>query len=305
VQDGNRRVVLAAFLANLGIACAKFVGFAFTGSASLLAEAVHSVADTGNQGLLFLGGHRAARAPTLDHPFGYGRERYFWAFVVAVVLFLAGSLFALQEGLTKLRDPHELTSPIWAVGILLVAIGMEGLALRTAAREANRFRGDESWWTYIRRAKNPELPVVLLEDLGAVTGLLFALTGVGLAILTGDGRFDAAGSIAIGLLLGVIAIVLASEMKSLLIGESARPRVTAQIREAIAAAPHVRRILSLRTLHIGPDELLVGAKVELDGELTFAEVARAVDEVESRVRAEVPAARFIYVEPDLEKQFPS
>jgi cation diffusion facilitator family transporter len=298
-------VVLAAFLANLGIACAKFVGFAFTGSASMLAEAVHSVADTGNQGLLFLGGRRAARSPTRDHPFGYGRERYFWAFVVAVVLFLLGSLFALREGLAKLRDPHSLESPLWAVGILLLAICMESLALRTAAREANKVRRGESWWAYIRRAKNPELPVVLLEDVGAVTGLLFALTGVGLAMLTGDGRFDAAGSIAIGLLLGVIAFVLAAEMKSLLIGESARPRVNLQIRDAIAHAPHVRRILDLRTLHIGPDELLVTAKVELDADLTFAGVARAVDEVESRVRAEVPAARFIYLEPDVEKRMPS
>jgi divalent metal cation (Fe/Co/Zn/Cd) transporter len=194
---------------------------------------------------------------------------------------------------------------MWAVGILVLAVGMESMALRTAAREANRVRGGESWWDYIRRAKNPELPVVLLEDLGAVTGLLFALAGVGLAMLTGDGRFDAAGSIAIGVLLGVIAFVLAVEMKSLLIGESARPSVSLQIRDAIAGAPHVRRILDLRTLHIGPDELLVTAKVELDGDLTFSEVARVVDETQSRVRAEVPAARFIYLEPDVEKPMPS
>ena len=297
MREGSQRVVLAALSANLGIAVAKFVGFAVTGSASLLAEAVHSVADTGNQGLLVLGGIRAQREPSEEHPFGYGRERYFWAFIVALVLFTFGSLFALYEGVAKIRHPHELESPAWAIGILLLALVLESLALRTAAREANRLRGGESWWTFIRRAKSPEIPVVLLEDSGAVVGLLFALAGVGLALVTGDARFDAAGSVAIGLLLGVIAIVLAGEMKSLLIGEAARPRQARRIRELLARASHVRRIHEFRTLHVGPDEILVAAKVELDAALSFEEVATALDRAELQVRGEVPEVRWMYLEP--------
>ncbi len=297
MREGTRRVVLAALSANLGIAVAKFVGFAVTGSASLLAEAVHSVADTGNQGLLVLGGIRAQREPSEEHPFGYGRERYFWAFIVALVLFTFGSLFALYEGVAKIRHPHQLESPAWAIGILLLALVLESLALRTAAGEANRLRRGEPWWTFIRRAKSPEVPVVLLEDTGAVVGLLFALAGIGLALVTGDARFDAAGSVAIGLLLGVIAIVLAGEMKSLLIGEAARPRQALRIRELLASASHFRQIHELRTLHVGPDEILVAAKVELDAALSFEEVATALDQAELQVRAEVPEVRWMYLEP--------
>jgi cation diffusion facilitator family transporter len=299
MTDGSRRVLLAALSANVGIAVAKFVGFVFTGSASMLAEAVHSVADSGNQVLLFIGGIRARRAPTREHPFGYGRERYFWAFVVSMVLFTLGSLFALHEGLQKLQHPHALESPLWAVGILVFAIAVEGLAMRTAAREASRLRDGQPWWAYIRHSKSPEIPVLLLEDTGAVIGLTFALAGVGLSVVTGDARFDAGGSIAIGLLLGVIAFVLATEMKSLLIGESARPAEGRRIREAILGTPHVRLIHDLRTLHLGPDQILVAAKVELDEELTFAEVAGALNQAEARVLSEVPAARWMYLEPDV------
>jgi cation diffusion facilitator family transporter len=223
MKEGSRRAVITAFAANLGIAVAKFVAFLFTGAASMLAEAVHSVADTGNQGLLLLGSARANRAPTPEHPFGYARERYFWSFVVAVVLFTLGSLFACYEGLQKLGHPHLLTSPEWAIGVLFAAIFFEGFAFRTAARAANPLRRGSSWWAFIRHAKSPELPVILLEDFGALLGLFFALMGVTLSLLTGDPRFDALGSIAIGLLLGAIAILLAVEMKSLLIGESAAP----------------------------------------------------------------------------------
>ena len=299
MTEGSRRVVIAAFLANLGIAVAKLGVFLVTGSASMLAEGVHSVADTGNQGLLFLGGIRARRPPSPEHPFGYGRERYFWAFVVSMVLFSLGSLFALYEGVTKLRHPHTLESPQWAVAVLLLALVLEGTALRTAVREANRSREGLSWWTYIRRAKSPELPVVLLEDVGAVTGLLFALVGVGLAVWSGDARFDAAGSIAIGTLLGVIAVVLATEMKSLLIGEAARPAEDRTIRETIRNARYVERIHDLRTLHLGPDQLLVAAKLELDPGLSFREVALALNEVESQVRMAVPGIRWMYLEPEI------
>jgi cation diffusion facilitator family transporter len=298
MQEGSRRAVLAALFANLGIAIAKLVAFLFTGASSMAAEAVHSVADTCNQALLLLGGQRAQQEPSPAHPFGYGRERYFWAFVVAVVLFALGSLFALYEGVSKLRDPHSLHSLSWAVGVLLLAIVFEGAALWNALREAERVRGDASWWQFIRHAKSPELPVVLLEDTGALLGLVFALAGVGLAAFTGDARFDALGSIAIGLLLGAIAIVLAAEMKSLLIGEAARPGTREEIARIIEAHPAVRSLLHLRTQHLGPEELLVAAKLQLEPDLSIARLTAAIDEIEAQLRARVPAARVTYLQPD-------
>ena len=301
MQEGSKKAIVAAFFANLGIAVAKFVGFFFTGAASMLAEAVHSVADSTNQGLLLLGGSRAKRPATPEHPFGYGRERYFWAFVVALVIFSLGSLFALFEGEEKLRHPHELESAGWAVAILAVAIVFEGLSLRTAVRESRPAKGDRSWWTFIRRSKSPELPVVLLEDTGALLGLMFALVGVGLAELTGNPRFDAAGSIAIGVLLGAIAIVLVVEMKSLLIGESASPAVVARICGALTSDTRIERVVHMRTEHIGPDELLVAVKILVDGDRSLGEVADLIDEAEARVRAAVPVAKVIYVEPDIDR----
>ncbi|MCC6642083.1 MAG: cation diffusion facilitator family transporter [Deltaproteobacteria bacterium] len=299
MTDGSRRAIVAALLANLGIALAKLVAFLVTGAASMLAEAVHSVADTGNQALLLLGGARAKRSATAEHPFGYGRERYFWAFVVALVLFTLGSLFAIGEGVQKLRDPHEIVAPGWALGVLAVAIVLESFSLRTAVHEARRAKGAESWWSFVRHSKSPELPVVLLEDLGALLGLVLAALGVGLAMLLGDPRFDALGSVAIGVLLGAIAVVLAVEMKSLLIGEGASPADLAAIADAFASAPGVRRVIHLRTLHLGPDELLVAAKVEIDPGQTGPVLAGTIDAAESHVRARVPSARVIYVEPDV------
>jgi cation diffusion facilitator family transporter len=301
VHEGSRRAIVAALVANLGIALAKFVAFAFTGAASMLAEAVHSVADTGNQALLILGGARARRAPTQEHPFGYGRERYFWGFVVALVLFSLGAVFAIAEGVEKLLHPHEIESPIWAVGVLALAIALETGSFLTARREANRVRGSQSWRAFIRHAKSPELPVVLLEDLGALVGLVFALAGIGLAVATGESRYDALGSVAIGGLLGLIALVLAVEMKSLLIGEAATPADVAAIREAMESSPHVARVIHLRTLHLGPEELLVAAKLAIDPRLDFAAVAILIDETERRVRARVPASRLIFLEPDVDR----
>ena len=298
MQEGSRRAILAAFFANTGIAVAKFVGFVFTGAASMLAEAVHSVADAANQGLLLLGGSRARKSATPEHPFGYGRERYFWSFVVALVLFTLGSLFALFEGFEKLRHPHELSSTGWAVGILTLAIVFEVFSFRTAVKEANHVRHGQSWWSFIRHAKSPELPVVLLEDLGALVGLVLALAGVVLAHLTHNPAFDALGTIGIGLLLGVIAVTLVIEMKSLLIGEAASPAAVRRIEETIRAQPLVKRVLHLRTQHLGPDELLVGCKVELDDTLDFQGVAAAIDAAERSVREAVPQARLIYMEPD-------
>ena len=299
MQEGSRKAIVAALLANAGIAVAKFVGFAFTGAASMLAEGVHSVADSSNQGLLLLGGSRARRAASAEHPFGYGRERYFWSFVVALVLFTLGSLFALYEGIEKLRHPHELESAMWAVGILAIAIVFESFSMRTAIVESARAKGDQSWWSFIRHSKTPELPVVLLEDLGALVGLVLALAGVGLAELTGNPRFDAVGSVAIGLLLGVIAVTLVVEMKSLLIGESASPLEMETISQALGSSPNVRRLLEVRSQHLGPQELLVAAKVELAPGLSAEEVANTIDGAEARVRQKVPAAVHLYLEPDL------
>ena len=299
MQDGSRKAIIAAFFANAGIAVAKFVGFLLTGASSMLAESVHSFADSSNQGLLLLGGNRARKAADTDHPFGYGRERYFWSFVVALVIFSLGSLFALYEGFEKLRHPHELESVPIAVGILLVAIALETYSLRTAIRESNHVRGDQGWWSFIRRAKVPELPVVLLEDIGAEVGLVLALAGVGLAEVTGNARFDAVGTLAIGVLLAVIAVILMIEMKGLLIGESATPAMVDKIRATMQADPSVRQVISMRTQHLGPDELLVGCKLELDAKLGFAQVAEALNRVETSVREAVPEARVMYLEPDV------
>ena len=298
-EDGSRRAIAAAFFANLGIAAAKFAAFLITGAASMLAEAVHSLADTGNQGLLIFGSARAKRKATLEHPFGFGRERYFWAFVVAMVLFSLGSVFAIHEGIDKLRHPHELVSPAVAVCVLVLAIALEGWSFRTAVVAAESVRGSESWWSFIRRSKSPELPVVLLEDLGALLGCVIALVGVTLSAAFGDPRLDAIGSIGIGALLGAIAIVLAVEMKSLLIGESAAKEVRGTIQGTIEASPAVRRLIHMRTLHLGPDELLVAIKVEFDAGLDLVSLASAIDDLESAIRRQTPIARVIYVEPDV------
>jgi cation diffusion facilitator family transporter len=296
---GGTRAVLAALAANLGIALSKFVAFAFTGSSSLLAEAVHSVADSGNQALLLVGGKRATRRRTAEHPFGYGRERYFYAFVVAMVLFSLGSLFALYEGYHKVHHPEKVDSPVWAFAVLGIAIALEGMSFRTALKESAHSREGESWLRFIRHAKAPELPVVLLEDLGALVGLVLALGGVTLAVVTGDGRWDGVGTLCIGTLLGLIALVLAIETKSLLIGESASLPEQRRIEQALADTPEVTRVIHLRTLHLGPDELLVAAKIAVDHDDTAAEVARGIDAAERRIRAAVPTARVIYLEPDL------
>jgi cation diffusion facilitator family transporter len=301
--DGHgTKAIIAALLANLGIAVAKFVGFLITGSSALLAETIHSAADSGNQGLLLLGGRQAKRDASDAHPFGYGRARYFWAFVVAVVLFLLGAIFSLYEGVEKLRHPHELTSPGIAVGILIVAIGLETASFRTAVVEANAVRGGEGWWSFIRQAKRPELPVVLLEDLGALLGLVIALGGLGMVVITGDPAWDAYATLVIGALLAVIAVVLAVEMKSLLMGESATASDVVVIRTLIEGSPGVRRLIHLKTQHLGPDELLVAAKLELDGHLDFGGVVDVLDEAERRVREQVPIARVMYLEPDLPDQ---
>jgi len=302
VTNGSRKAIFAAFFANLGIAISKFIGFLLTGSASLLAETIHSAADTGNQMLLFLGGQRARKSATPEHPFGYGRERYFWAFAVALVLFSMGGMFALYEGISKFRDPHEVESLGIAIVILIVAIALESFSLRTAVKESNPVRRPgTSWWRFIRRTKQPELPVVLLEDVGALIGLFFALGGVITAHVTDDARWDAAGSISIGLLLIVIAIVLVIEMKSLLIGESASADMREAIIAAIESSAHVDQLIHIRTEHIGPDEILVGAKIEYWSSMSADQLVAAINATEEAIRVAVPAATVIYLEPDLQR----
>jgi len=271
-HSGGVTAVVAALTANLGIAATKFVAFIITGSASMLAESVHSVADCGNQLLLLLGRNRARRDRTEEHPFGFGRERYFYAFVVAVVLFTVGALFAIV---------------------------MESLSLRTAVRESSEQRNGDNWLTFIRRAKAPELPAILLEDMAALAGLLLATVGVSLTVITGNEAWDGAGSLAIGLLLGCVAVILAIEMKSLLIGESAGAEVERAIVSALQAGPEVECVIHLRTMHLGPESLLVTAKIAVQPCDSAAEVAAGIDAAERRVRAAVPIAKVIYLEPDL------
>jgi cation diffusion facilitator family transporter len=291
--------VLAALGANLGIAVVKLVAFVITGSASLLAESVHSLADSGNQALLLLGRSRAQRAETEEHPFGFGRERYFYAFVVAVVLFTVGAVFSVYEGIHKILNPEHISSPVVAFVVLFIAMGLESFSLRTAVHESNEVRGRYGWTTFIRRTKSPELPAILLEDIAALTGLVFATVGVALTVITGDGVWDGAGSLAIGVLLGCVAAVLAVEMKSLLIGESASAETERAIVTALEAGPEVQCVIHLRTLHMGPESLLVAAKIAISGADSAALIAAGIDAAERRVRQAVPIAEMIYLEPDI------
>lgn len=300
-SSGSTRAILAALAANAGIAVAKFVGFAITGSSSMLAEAVHSVADTSNQALLLLGQRRARKEATALHQFGYGRARFFYSFVVALVLFSLGAIFAMYEGYHKITHPEPLTSPIVAIVILVVAIGLESYSFRTAVVESRPLKGSGTWWGFIRRSRNPELPVVLLEDTGALLGLVLALGGVGLSILTGNPIWDGIGTAAIGVLLGIIAVILMIEMHSLLIGEGATGEELGAIQTALENTAHVDRVIHLRTQYLGPEEMLVGAKIALAASSDLATVAAAIDAAEAAVRAAVPAAHIIYLEPDLDR----
>ncbi len=298
--SGGTKAIVAALAANLGIAVTKFIAWVLTGSSSMLAESIHSVADSGNQALLLVGGKRAQRRATPEHPFGYGRDRYIYAFIVAIVLFSVGGLFALYEAYHKLSHPEPITEYQWVpIVVLVVAIGLETFSFRTAIVESNRVRGKASWVNFVRRAKAPELPVVLLEDAGALLGLIFALIGVSLTLITGDGTWDGVGTAAIGVLLVVIAIVLALETKSLLLGEGANPEDVETIEQALLAGNGVERIIHMKTLYLGPDELLVAAKVAVARSERAEELAVHINDAESRIRAALPVARVIYIEPDI------
>ncbi|MGV0749553.1 cation diffusion facilitator family transporter [Mycolicibacter heraklionensis] len=300
-SSGSTKAIVAALAANGGIAVAKFTGYLITGSAAMLAEAVHSVVDTSNQALLLFGQRAAAKAPDALHPFGHGRSRYFWSFVVALVLFSLGSMFALYEGYEKVRHPVELSSPLVAIVILLVAIGLETYSFRTAIRESRPLKGDGSWWRFLRTSRNPELPVVLLEDTAALIGLVLALIGVGLSVVTGNPVWDGVGTLGISALLGVVAVFLMVEMHSLLIGEGATAAEDRAIRAALEGTENVTRLIHIRTQYLGPDEMLVGAKIAVVPSLDLPGVAATIDAAEANIRAAVPTALVIYLEPDLDR----
>ncbi|HEY0248320.1 MAG TPA: cation diffusion facilitator family transporter [Gryllotalpicola sp.] len=301
-HGGSLRAILAALGANVGIAIVKFVAFLLSGSSSMLAESVHSLADSANQVLLLLGGRRSQRQADRDHPFGYGRERYVYAFVVAIILFSVGGVFSIYEGIHKVEEAAHYERPaLWwlPIAVLLVSIVLEGLSLRTGLAESRPHKGTGSWIQFIRRAKIPELPAVLLEDVAALTGLVLAIVGVGLSLITGNGVFDAAGSVAIGVLLVIVAIVLGIEMKSLLVGEGAGEGDLQKIEAAILGGPETDRIIHLRTLYLGPEELMVAAKLSMPAERTLTDVSAATNRIEARIRAAVPISRLIYLEPDV------
>ena len=297
--SGGNKAIIAALLANTGIAATKFIAWAFSGSSSMLAEGVHSVADTGNQALLLVGGKASKQKADQTHPFGYGRERFVYAFVVAIILFSVGGVFSLYEGINKLQNPHELDVQWLPILVLFVAVALESFSLRTAVKESNHVRGDQNWVEFVRRARQPELPVVLLEDVAALLGLVLALFGVGLTIITGDAVWDAIGTLCIGVLLVLVAIILGIETKSLLVGEGATVSDSDAIRDAINADDNVESLIHMKTLYLGPDELMVGAKIAFAGTTRMTDVAAGINAVESRIRKAVPAARVIYLEPDV------
>lgn len=298
------RAILAALLANIGIAITKFIAAAISGSASMFAEAIHSVADSGNQFLLIIGGKRAKRAATATHPFGYGRSRYIYAFMVSIVLFSIGGMFSLFEGVSKLSEPHELENAWLPLTVLGVAIVLESFSLRTALHEAKKARGKTSLVQYIRHAKSPELPVVILEDIAALLGLVFAFAGVSLTVLTHDPIYDAYGTLAIGALLILVAIILGAETSSLLVGEGATADDTTLIRDALEVVVGKGAVIHMKTLYLGPDELMLGAKISVAKGATGEEIAETINAAEESVRNAVPATRVIYLEPDIKHAKP-
>lgn len=301
-EPGGTGAIVAALLANLGIAVTKFIAYLVSGASSMLAEAVHSFADSGNQILLLIGGKRARQDATPEHPFGFGRVRYLYAFLVSIILFSVGGLFAVYEGVEKIANPHPLESWWLAVAVLVVSIGLESFSLRTALRESKPYRHNVSLLGFVRRATAPELPVVLLEDSAALIGLTFALFGVGASVITGNGVWDGIGTLLIGVLLIGVAIILGIETKSLLIGEGASAETAALITAALEGASGVDRIIHMKTMYLGPDELLVAAKIAVPGATSAVDVATAIDEAEARIRSAVPIARVIYLEPDIDRE---
>lgn len=304
--EGGTKAVLAAAAANTFIALSKFVAWGLTGASSMLAEAIHSLADTGNQALLLLGGRAAKKDADDAHPFGYGRERYLSAFMVAIILFSVGGIFAIYEAFhkyeeTKSGHPNELLDSGWWWVPLVVLGGSiiaESLSLRTALKESKAARGNKTIYRFVRTSRSPELPVVLMEDIAALAGLVFALVGVSLTLLTHNAIYDVIGTGMIGLLLIAVAVLLAVETKSMLIGESASPAALEKIRGAIKGTPQVEKLIHMKTLHLGPDEILVAAKIGIAPTTQAADLVSVIDAAEVAIRAAVPQVTQIYLEPD-------
>tara|TARA_B100001964_G_C14246748_1_gene607828 strand:- start:2872 stop:3681 length:810 start_codon:yes stop_codon:yes gene_type:complete len=265
----------------------------------MLAEGIHSSADSANQLLLLLGTRRAKREPSSKHPFGYGRERYFWSFVVALILFSLGSLFAVYEGIEKIRHPHALNNASWAIGILIFGIFIESFSFRTAIVEAKTIKGETSWSKFVVRSKQPEIPVVLLEDAGALFGMVIALGAITLVKTTGEPIWDGIGTLSIGILLGVIAIILAREMHSLIIGEAASETDRLKIVSVIENNKQVVELVEMRTQHLGPEEILIGVRIAFRETLQTKEIAQLINQLENDIRIELDNAGPIFIEPEL------
>lgn len=307
--QGGNRAIIAALAANAFIAVTKFGAWALTGAASMLAEGVHSVADTSNQILLLRGGAVAKREATEEHPFGYGRAPFISAFLVSVILFSLGGLFALYEAFHKYEEiaaghPNELLESQWwwvPIAVLGFAIIAESFSFRTAIRESLPLKGKKTWAQFIRSAKSPDLPVILLEDFAALLGLIFALIGVGMTLITHNSYWDVIGTSLIGVLLILVAITLAYETRSLLLGEAATPEAIAGITAALAGADGVRRVIHLKTLHLGPSEILVAAKIAVEPTESAARVAEVIDNAETAIRAANSEVTALYLEPDIDR----
>jgi cation diffusion facilitator family transporter len=299
-QNDPRKSVFAALGANTAIAIAKFVAAIISGSASMLAEAFHSLADTGNQALLLLGIKRAARPADETHPFGHGKARFFWGLLVAVSLFTVGGGFSIWHGVSGLvRGHHELPDPTLALIVIGFAFCFEGYAWRTAYKQLDESRRGRGVWDALRHSKDPEVLTVLAEDTAAISGLVVAAAGISLASITGEAAFDAIGSIIIGVILLAVAFLLGREEGALLLGESVDPQVRQAIDRAIDGVPEVQHRLEVLTMHLGPDEFLVVADVRFQNELDTEEIARAIDHVEAAIREAAPGAARIYVEPEI------
>jgi cation diffusion facilitator family transporter len=290
------RAILYSLGANVAIAAAKLVGAMFTGSGSLLAEAFHSIADCGNEGLLLLGRRQAREPPSAKHPLGHGRASYFWAFIVALLLFSIGGVASIYEGIRKLRDATNLEAPVVAVAIILFAAVAEAVSLYVALKEINKQRGTRSLWRWFRESRRSELIVLFGENAAALAGLGIALGAVLITMATGDPFYDAVGSIAVGALLVVVAAAISAETKSLLIGESASPRVRRAVRAFLSGRPEIRRVSSLITLQHGED-LVVAVKAQMRATATPLELVEAVTRCEAELKAAFPQARWVFFEP--------
>jgi len=296
----QRVAVLVALAANLAVAAAKLGAFLITRSSALLAESLHSLADSANEILLLVGARRSSRPADRRHPFGHARFRYVYAFLVSLTVFWIGGVFAVVEGIAHLASSEPIEDPRWAFGVLAIGALLDGWSLRTTLRSGRSAKGLMSWRQLVRVTKAPELIVIFLEDLGALIGISIAAIGVGLATITGVVVWDAIASIAIGLLLMAIGLVVNRETQSLLLGESATAEMETRIRDAIATTAGIDGVVNLRTIHLGPDDLVIAAAITVDGATDATAIAKSIVDAEASVRAAMPFRTVIYLEPRVE-----